>query len=51
MKIFFQLDKFCERPIPYTPYKELSDEFCPRDISFMANKLPSTNLEQFLRRT
>ena len=37
--------------IPLTPYKKNKKiDFAASNKSIMANKLPSTNLEQFLRR-
>ena len=47
---FFKFDIFCENhpPTRHIKYKEIN--FAPCNKSIMANKLPSTNLERFLRR-
>ena len=47
--VFFYCEICCKKIIPHTPFKVRSDKFAPCNTSIMANKLPSTNLEQFLR--
>ena len=50
MKIKRKLKKNCENHLPkrHIEYKVIN--FAPINNSIMANKLPSTKMEQFLRR-
>ena len=48
--MIFYLTFFCEKHLPSRQIKYKVINYAPSYKSFMANKLPSTNLERFLRR-